>query len=294
MKRKLKLLSNFFIVFFLISASLPIGHASTVQTRYFKNANVTVNGLSAYALATDLAGTVASTYKYKTTYYSDATVAIDVAVRHSDGTETGIISKGAQVTVAQGDSYVLKSATVNAPQTSLASTDSIVVRVYCKLGTTWYLIGSAVFTTEQLGASQLDSATWTVYYYLSMSGTLNTNTYVYFIWDGSYHSRIEGFTWSAVSKVWHDVEAWFINLLTMMWRSVESWNINLWTMAWRTVEEWNIQFIVLVCHTIEEWFIKFWTLEAIYIPTIKWGMVFSLAVAFAVVLALMFEEEKKK
>jgi hypothetical protein len=169
-----------------------------VEIRYFKNADVTVNGLSAYALATDLAGTVTSTYKYIATYYAGATVAIDVAVRHADGTETGIISKGAQVTVAQGDSYVLKSATVNAPQTSLASTDSVVVRVYCQLGTTWYLIGSSVFTTEQLGASSLDAATWTVYYYLSMSGTVGKNTYVYFIWDGSYQSRIEGFAWSAV------------------------------------------------------------------------------------------------
>jgi hypothetical protein len=96
------------------------------------------------------------------------------------------------------------------------------------------------------------------------------------------------------AKVWRDVENWLVNFLTMSWRDVEVYFVKLWTMMWRNVEEWSFQFIVLVCHTIEEWFVKFWTLEAIYIPTIKWGMVFGLAVVFAVVLALMFEEGKKK
>ena len=178
---------------------VPNVYASTVETRYFKNASVTVNGLSAYALATTLAGTSTYTYKSATTYYTAAPVAIDVAVRHADGTETIIISKGAQITVSQGDSYALYSNTVNAPQTSLASTDSIVVRVYCYLGTTWYLIGTATFTTERLGASSLDAATWTVYYYVSMSGTIGKNTCVYFFWDGPYPSRIENFTWSTAA-----------------------------------------------------------------------------------------------
>jgi hypothetical protein len=223
-------------------ASLPIGCASTVETRYFKNASVTVNGLSAYALATDLSETFRSTYKYVTTYYSGANVGIDVAVRHADGTETGIISKGAQVSITQGDSYVLKSATVNAPQTSLANTDSIVVRVYCQLGTTWYLIGSAVFTTEQLGASSLDAATWTVYYYLSMSGTIGKNTYVYFFWDDSYQSRIEGFTWtSGVSKTWHDVASWNFQLLTRKWNNITSWSFNLITKTWHETITWIFQ-----------------------------------------------------
>jgi hypothetical protein len=100
----------------------------------------------------------------------------------------------------------------------------------------------------------------------------------------------------APPKAWNDVETWFISLLTMKWNDVENWFVKLWTMAWRNVEEWSFQFIVLVCHTIEEWFVNFWTLEAIYITTstIKWGMVFTLAIVFGIVFALIFEEGKKK
>jgi hypothetical protein len=115
----------------------------------------------------------------------------------------------------------------------------------------------------------------------------------------------------APPKAWRDVETWFISLLTMKWNYVENWFVNfltmswhdvevyfvkLCTMIWRNVEEWSFQSIVLICHTVEEWFVKFWTLEAIYIstPTIKWGMVFALAIVFGIVLALMFEEGKKK
>jgi hypothetical protein len=88
----------------------------------------------------------------------------------------------------------------------------------------------------------------------------------------------------------------FAYLSLAAWHDVENWFVNLWTMAWRNVEEWSVQFIVLVCHTIEEWFVNFWTLEAIYIPTptIKWGMIFTLAVVFGIVFALIFEEGKKK
>jgi hypothetical protein len=155
----------------------------------------------------------------------------------------------------------------------------------------------------------------------------DVETWIFNLWIIGWR-EVETWNIQLIQKMWRDVENWFINLLTMNWNDVENWFVSfltmswhdvevyfvkLWTMAWRTVEEWNFQFIVLVCHTIEEWFVKFWTLEmkwnfveqwffsfwtleAIYIPTptIKWGMVFSLAVVFAVVLALMFEEEKKK
>jgi hypothetical protein len=80
----------------------------------------------------------------------------------------------------------------------------------------------------------------------------------------------------------------------MAWRNVEEWSIQVIGMMWRDVEYWFLHFYAMKWNFVEQWFFSFWTLEAIYIPTIKWGMVFSLAVAFAVVLALMFEEEKKK
>ncbi len=123
-------------------------------------------------------------------YYS-----ISVAQRTSAGSETALGTNVAQYSSAFNSITAgLKSATWACPQTTFASTDSLVVRVYEQTNTSgWVLI--ATFTTEQLGASYLNSSTWTVYYYLS------TSTYnVAYSWDtGSYQSRIENFTWTTAS-----------------------------------------------------------------------------------------------
>jgi len=61
------------------------------------------------------------------------------------------------------------------------------------------LIGSrtAVFATEQLGASSLDSATWMVYYVGSFSyDAENNRSGIYFHFDDSDNSRISGFSWT--------------------------------------------------------------------------------------------------
>ncbi len=186
------------------------------ETRYFKNASVTVNGLSCLSLALDLTGTGSSQTRTISAYYAGATVAVDVAKRAADGTETVLASKVAQVTVTDGESYVLRSADWNCPETVLQPTDSIVVRVYARLGTTWYLIGSSVFSTEQLGAAKLEASTWTVYYYLSFTGTTSpARCTIAFSYDGSYPSRIEGFSWSAppvavAKRMLGDALAWIV------------------------------------------------------------------------------------
>ncbi len=133
------------------------------------------------------------TYEDDTVYY-----AIDVLKRHSDGTESLIAAKVAQWSGTISSLYNspgLKSATASIPQTSLLSTDTIVIRTYQKVGSgSWNLVEN--FTTEQLGARSLDSALWNVYYYLDVSA--NTS-YVYTsFWYGTntYNSRIENFTWT--------------------------------------------------------------------------------------------------
>jgi hypothetical protein len=166
------------------------------ETRYFKNASTTVNGLTCYALALDMSGTLKAE-SYTDGNYQGCTVACDVAVRHSDGSETVIGSKVAQVDTVDGDYRELYSNTWACPQTSLSPSDSIVVRVYAKFGTTWYLIGASTFTTERLGGSQLDSATWTFYYYLGFAYDPNTRRgSVEFDFDGVCPSRIENFAWT--------------------------------------------------------------------------------------------------
>jgi hypothetical protein len=50
-------------------------------------------------------------------------------------------------------------------QTALQPTDSLVIRAYIEAGKSgWPLC--ATFTTEQLQATTLQAATWTVYYYI--------------------------------------------------------------------------------------------------------------------------------
>jgi len=137
-------------------------------------------------------------------YYLDRYVYFGIRVwkRAADGTETEITS-GVSVLLSMllstyhSDGAGIRSGTWDCPQTSLASTDSIVVGVYVRLGSTgsWYLHSSYRFTTEQLGASQLDAATWTVYLYLRPYVTSRFYSYFYF-GKNTYNSRIEGFSWS--------------------------------------------------------------------------------------------------
>jgi hypothetical protein len=170
----------------------------TVQTRYFKNLSVTVNGLTCLSLALDTTGT-GRTESYTKLNYTGCTVGLRVWKRNSAGVETEITAGTpvAQVVVGDGEYHALKSNTWNCPETTLASTDSIVVRVYACFDA-WYLIGASVFTTEQLGASKLNAATWTVYYYLSfIYDSATRRGSVSFHFDGSDLSRIEGFAWTS-------------------------------------------------------------------------------------------------
>jgi hypothetical protein len=122
---------------------------------------------------------------------------VDVAVRHADGSETPLGSKVAQVSRSV-DGIGLQSATWVCPLTSLVSTDAVVVRVYMKIGTgAWQLVMS--FITEQLGASQLNNVTWTVYYYTQRSYTPPPDdlTDALYMWGtSSYDDKITNFTWT--------------------------------------------------------------------------------------------------
>jgi hypothetical protein len=55
------------------------------------------------------------------------------------------------------------------------------------------------FQTPQLGASQLNSATWTVVYYFYHNTSLKTNN---FEWGNStYPSQIQNFSWQTTAPV---------------------------------------------------------------------------------------------
>jgi len=169
-----------------------------IETRWYRNEQTTVNGLTAYLLALAKITTQYTFSRAVARYVTSGYICIDIYKRSADGTETLIASKVAQVQTLDGDSYDTKSATVNIPASTLNTTDSIVIRVYWRFAdeTSWTLC--ATFTTEQLNAAQLDASTWTCYYTVSHTSQLSPlkRSAMNFHIDGTNLSRIEGFSWS--------------------------------------------------------------------------------------------------
>jgi hypothetical protein len=174
------------------------------ETRYMRTGTQLVNGLTAYVLDTT-AGTppdYIEVYKRAQGLYSTKYVywGIRVWKRASDGTETEITS-GSPVAVVERntDAEGMQSNTWNCPETSLETTDAIVVRVYINVADLGWGSAVANFITAQLGASKLDAATWTVYYWTKrVWQSANAYLWGYYRWgDTNYNSRIENFTWSA-------------------------------------------------------------------------------------------------
>lgn len=166
------------------------------ETRYMRSNTQTINGLLAYVL-----GLSQSTTLLYTVVGSNETVtfAVDAAIRHSNGSETSIGTKVAQAihnkTYLSGKFEVDGTFDIS-PAQAMVSTDSIVIRVYGKIGSgSWNLLRT--FTSEQLGASQLNAVTWTVHYagfevYLPKT---ETSIYSFYFGSSTYNSRITNFTW---------------------------------------------------------------------------------------------------
>jgi hypothetical protein len=173
-----------------------------------------VNGLNASQLVTD---PIPSNWGYEVVTGRPGTGwtfywGVRVWVRSSSGVESELTS-GEPVAVGTrngGTRFMVVSATWNCPGAELNLTDSIVVRVYSTQGDgPWRSVGN--FTTAQLGATQLDSATWTICYdtewYTQYSYPNGWWSYGGFRWAYYWNSRIENFliTASAPScEIWTD------------------------------------------------------------------------------------------
>lgn len=170
------------------------------ETRYMRSDQHTINGLTAYKLGIAQSTTygICSEQAYDLVRYDWG---IRVWKRSSGGTETEITSGIPVATVYRTSVGAgIQSNTWACPQTTLDSTDAIVVRVYGKLSA-WILLRT--FITEQLDAQQLDSSTWTVYYYTQLSYDPIEELYNYVFWHGTstYNSRIENFSWTPITPV---------------------------------------------------------------------------------------------
>ena len=164
----------------------------------------TVNGLTAYILGTTQSNTEQNSLIEKSGWGTGGKTVnwgIRVWKRDSGGGETEITggTPVAQVSRnAAGEG--IQSNTWACPEISLATTDSIVVRVYAEIVGQVAWTVQATFTTEQLGAVVLSNVSWTVYYYVkydTSTSLFGSYTKGWFYWGTStYNSRIGNFTWT--------------------------------------------------------------------------------------------------
>lgn len=138
-------------------------------------------------------------------YYTDVTISYSSSVyqRSSAGSETLIGSANigvwsASYSTINGKSVAEKTATWSCPLKSLASTDSIVVRVYDEVGSAGWQ-NQYNYTTEQLGANWLNASTWTFSYYVGSSNDGVKIQSLFYFGQGGWDTRIANFMWTAPS-----------------------------------------------------------------------------------------------
>jgi len=177
-----------------MACTVSSGTVNVYYGRYMRSDTQTVNGLNAYKL--NLPQSASYTYYTRSGSGFGASWGIRAWVRHSNGTEQEISLNGqtgtptAMVSRSSGSGFL--SGTVSVAQTGLQSTDSLVVRVYVQIEESgWNLCAS--FTTEQLQASSLQAATWTVYYYTyaSHNWRTDTTTSIFYWGTTTYNTRIQ-------------------------------------------------------------------------------------------------------
>ena len=171
----------------------------TVETRYMRSDQQTVNGLTAYILGTSQSAVLKElTIDTSTTIY----VGIRVWVRHVDGSETEVLGLAGQASaIVPYSAGTAQTITLNAgfevaSDVNLVSTDAIRVDVYADISNPPTALLCS-FVTEQLGANILNSASWTVYYRLRRTKSVGgMSTFYYRFGVAGDDSYITNFTWT--------------------------------------------------------------------------------------------------
>jgi hypothetical protein len=260
------------------------------ETRYLRSDEVTVNSVRYYKLGISQ---TASPKMFESFYPLSRTAYWGMRVwkKASNGTTTEITSGTPVAQVSRSvDGYGIQSVTWACPQTALDATDRIVVCVYQKIvvSGSWLPVSTpnSGWVTEELGATQLDSTNWTIYYYTERDyDTIEKVTYADFYWGTStFISRIENFSWTAVvSKAWYDVSSWTASLVTRMWSigmsfslnllarqnvTVASWLFDLGTRIWVDVATWTSDLVTMAWQNIS-WI--FYLGTSIWTDIATWG-----------------------
>jgi hypothetical protein len=170
----------------------------TVTTQYLTSTSITANGLTSKQLSTaesttTVQGGIGVTGGTSPPIY----VGIRVYKRTSAGTETEITT----TYVAQANLGTGLTATYTPPGTSLAYTDSIIIRVYFYRSSGW--TGAMdTWQTGPLGASYLNATTWTITYaytYYSLNYNTGVTTFYLYYGSSSYPTRIANFVYTPIT-----------------------------------------------------------------------------------------------
>lgn len=169
-----------------------------VETLYHRNTSHLINTLTARQLINIQGATyvsVAATNTPNTVIFTS-----DVFVRSVGGTEVQIGSVVAQIELSATDTGSLRSATFNAPETELVSTDA--VRVNERITNTSFtnLRTPESFITIQLNSALLNAVTWTFYRFTEhIIDPSEGNITALHFGSTSFNTRIENFTYGAAA-----------------------------------------------------------------------------------------------
>lgn len=176
--------------------------ADTIEIRYLRSDQHTINSLTAYQLQTSY---TASVLEFGTNQVGDPTYTyrFDVYNRHSGGTEDTIGSNIAATTRSvDGGGY--QDNTWVCPTTTLAATDAIKLVAEITIGETVYIsrdwITGQVSTWAGASKDELKNVTWTIFRYSARTVSCNTwyGSIVYGGGAGPFN-RIENFTYGATA-----------------------------------------------------------------------------------------------
>lgn len=256
------------LLFCLCLSLIPQVYATT-ETRYMRGDQHTINGLTAYVLNT----TQSDSQQAMSSFLSGSQDyvlkwGIRVWIRHDDNSETELTDgTWTQIEVSRSSNGEgLQSDTWDCPETNLATTDAIRVTVRENFETK-----TTNFITEQIGVTQLDSATWTFYLYTKRSSSAGFPPFILPSTSGNFYwgtdaknSRIENFQYStAPVGEWHNITTWNLDLNTRAWLSVSTWNFNLSARQWLGISTWIFNL------TTRQWLnIAAWTFN---LSTLQWN-----------------------
>ncbi|MFO7618254.1 MAG: NosD domain-containing protein [Thermoplasmata archaeon] len=171
-----------------------------VETRYMSSEMHMVNGLFADNLGVFQTSMILSNqintgdilYTGMRAWVRNATTGAEFEL--TGGSAKAVVSRNSNAIGIQTTAW-------NCPLIVLNLTDSVVIRIYQNFDVNPPTTLVATFSTEQLGATMLDAATWTIHYFTERSGNINPLRIGNFYWGTTvYNSRIEGFAHTTIDN----------------------------------------------------------------------------------------------